>query len=115
MNTLESAKEDKLERSFSRDSHLSTSQNELPEGERVIPEMMIRRSKLKQISELKFCKSKLLEIIKKHISPKKENFILSMDTLKSQRPILLKNRILAFKFLRIFEVKWLQNSQLRVE
>lgn len=76
---------------------------------------MIRRSKLKEVSELKFCKVKLLEIIKKHIPPKREHFILSMDTLRSQEPISLKKRVLAYKFLRIFELKWVQNSRLRVD
>lgn len=78
------------------------------------PELALQRSKLREIAELKFCKAKLVEIIKKYVRPRKQNYVLSMDTLQSQRPILLKDRVLAFKFLRIFELKWIQNSQLRV-
>ena len=65
-------------------------------------------------TEKKVRKKKLLVIIKKFMTPKEENFILAMDTLKTQSKIMVQNRVIIFKFLRIFEIKWVQNNQLKV-
>jgi hypothetical protein len=72
------------------------------------------KDKMMKFTENKLRKKKLLVIIKKFLTPKEENFLLGMDTLQSQKKIPMKNQVLVYKFLRIFEVKWVQNNQLMV-
>lgn len=65
-------------------------------------------------NDIKSCQQCLSEIIYKNIKPVKTLYVLSMDTLGSDSLIEKEKQILTYKFLRIFEMKWNQNSKQQV-